>query len=332
MPPQNESEKHTTDSTETRSPSEIEMDALDALPQSIRRGRMVVGLILILAAIAVAVIIIEPPLSWKPAHKISNNFQLPPPAQITSPGNQPHIKLRYAPVITPQLYHLEIQQLNRYQCQNDPNHSCSANITLKTDVLIEHPKHPHNERDIFFSLKNVDVHVFDNDKEVSLASVDDMLGNNKGDNKKGVSVFSTLDDVRGMGTVITEDNINPQISRVLFILADAIHMIYQPLPENEVGTNATWSVTGMTNHTSTNHESWNEQILVKMNMDKDIISLESEIMLKNSPEHDIGKGNAHITMKDGIILQADVNLTRSSNSIEGSANSNEIAIHWKKTE
>ena len=332
MPPQTESEDHIVDSTDMRSPSEIEMDALDATPQAIRRGRLVVGIIIILALIAVAVIIIEPPLSWKPAHKRSNNYQLPPPAEIISQGNQPYIELRYAPVINPHLYHLNIQQLNHYQCHDNPNNACSTKVTLKTDVLMEHPKRHHTERDIFFSLKNVDIHVFDNDREVSLASVDDMLGNNKGDNKKGVPVFSILDDIRGMGTIVTEENVNPQITRVLFILADGIRMIYQPLPETAVGTDATWNIKGLVNDSKPSNEQWNENTHVQMKMDGENITLESSISLKSPHEQDIGKGNALVMMKNGIIMHADVNLTRTSNSIEGASNISEISIHWENAE
>ena len=63
-------------SSDDRTLSEQNLDALDALPSSRRRSAIILGIAGVLFAYCIIIIILMPPLSWKAEKKKQSNYRI----------------------------------------------------------------------------------------------------------------------------------------------------------------------------------------------------------------------------------------------------------------
>lgn len=207
---------------------EARLEALDATPQNRKRSAIILATMGILAIILVVVVIVMPPLSWKPPKKDVSKYHsvLSVATTAVEAGD---IRLSYASIEQPLRYRLTLEQKSQYAEDN------RTRTQLESDVVFTRPKRSYADGEIAFQLQEVSAHVFDGDREMTLASPGDLIA--------GISLYSKLDAQTGLGSVVPDANMNPQVKRVLFTVADALRFAWSPLPEAALGVGSRWTVT-----------------------------------------------------------------------------------------
>ena len=205
------------------------LEAQDVTPEAIRRGRMVVGLILVLFAAAIVVLVVMPPLSWKPPKKVKQNFASLASAELVEAGQGEMRSLAYAPMGEHVFYRLSLEQDTSYAQGNQ------MSSKLEGRLEIFRPKRQDLADTVGLKLHDARTFVKDGDKQIEMGESAEMLG--------GVSLFTRLDAQDGMGLAVPESNVNPQVARVMYVLTDALRDIWIPLPKTDVGAGGSWTVT-----------------------------------------------------------------------------------------
>ncbi len=200
-------------------------DAQDLSPTAIRRGRMVVGIMLFLGVVAIVVLILMPPLSWKPPKKQKQNFEPLSVVESVEQGAGERVSLSYAPVET-LVYAVELEQDTRYASDRVMHSALSGHLELHT------PQRKDLAETVGIRLKEAVMRVKDGERDIELGESGEMLS--------GVSLYARMDVHEGMGRAVPDSNINPQVARVMYILTDALRYMWPALPVESVGEGATW--------------------------------------------------------------------------------------------
>lgn len=208
---------------------EARLEALDATPQTRKRSAIILTTMAILAVILVVVVVIMPPLSWKPPKKDVSKYHsvLNVTTTAVEPGD---IRLSYASIESSRSYRyrLTLEQASQFSDER------RTRTQLESDIVFTRPERSYADGEISFQLQEVSAQVFDGDREVTLASPGDLLA--------GISLFSKLESQTGLGSVVPDANMNPQVKRVLFTVADALRFAWSPLPEVSLGLGSRWSI------------------------------------------------------------------------------------------
>ena len=181
----------------------------------------------ILAVVLVGVVVVMPPLSWKPPKKDVSKY--PSVVNVTTSVVEPgDIRLSYASIESPMTYRLTLEQRSEFsEAQRTRTH-------LESDVVFTRPQRSYADGEISFQLREVTADVFDGDREMELASPGDLIA--------GISLYSKLESQTGLGSVVPDANMNPQVKRVLFTVADALRFAWSPIPEGALGLGSRWMI------------------------------------------------------------------------------------------
>ncbi|GEM_PF-4300597 len=213
-------------SSDDRTLSEQNLDALDALPSSRRRSAIILGIAGVLFAYCIIIIILMPPLSWKAEKKKQSNYRILTEISQVEAGADAQTSLRYAPVTEKSAYTLKLRQTAQYQ------ENARTEVLLDADVIFTRPQRRETDDAIMVVFENVDVKVLDGTDAVELASIGGMLAD--------IGIYSRLGAREGLFTVVAEADINPQVARVLYVFADVLRQVWIPLPEETVGNKGGW--------------------------------------------------------------------------------------------
>lgn len=208
---------------------ERSLDALDAQPATRRRKVSILTLMGVLLAVSVVVVVVCPPLSWKSAKKDESGYHAV--ASVVGDaalGAMPLKALSYAHVgKAGAVYAFELTHASVIESSSKP-----VRARISGQIAFGHPTRHGQERALRFELLQVRTHVYDGDREVSLLSDGGMLD--------GVSLYTALDPVTGIGNMVPDANINPQVGRVLYIVADMLRYVWTPLLDRPVGDGGEW--------------------------------------------------------------------------------------------
>ena len=296
--------------------SETELDAQDAAPESVRRGRILIGVILVLAAVAITVLIIAPPLGWKPVQKQADNYRLSEAVQVVEHGSSASYELRYAPVVLPMDYRLHIEQKTDYE-----GHSTKANLDAVIRMMPWRGEAA--EHRVILKVNDVDVHIFDDGREVSLASAGAMLS--------GISLFSVLDETRGLGTIVPDANINPQVGRVLFMMLDSVRFLWPGLPEVKVGEGASWDWQGLSG--KDDDASMKARVHLSTQEGSPEISMDYGLHSKVSGQDvSVGGGHGRIRLESGTVEWGEFSLERKQSSGLVPFKHQTVNVTWSHTD
>ena len=284
-----------------------ELDALDATPSAIRRGRLVVGIMLALAVAAIVILIVMPPLSWKPPKSVKQNFESLSVAEAVQTGGGERISLAYQPVSDVLRYRVTISQSSVYAGGKPVNGVISADVELFV------PSRSDLADTVGIRLESVESHVKDGDGDVTLESAGGML--------MGVSLYTRLDPHHGMGRAVPDSNVNPQVARVLYILTDGLRDIWLPLPEEAVGVGGGWRVSSV----------GTQNLDVERRAETRVISVADGVSLETSYEFvrgggKVGGGKSSVLLRDGVVERGTVELKRDSALLDGGAQSQSVRL------
>ena len=271
------------------------LDKLDASPTAVRRGRMVVGVMLVLAIVAVIVLIVMPPLSWKPPKSIKQNFESVSTAEAVEPGADERMALFYAPIENSLHYRVRLQQDVTYASGN-PMHS-----TLAGRLEMFQPRRKDLSESVGMKLLNAQMTIEDGERPVELGESGEMLG--------GVSLYVRLDAHDGLGMAIPDSNINPQVARVMYILADALRNVWLPLPKEDVGLNAAWKLSEVTDRGG-NYSRRASTQLNSIHPDVQTKTTFELIHRDGNTERVAGNGEVTVLLKDNRVQSAKLVMTR----------------------
>ena len=307
-----DAESSETVSAESQELSEAELDHQDVTPEAIRRGRILIGVILVLLVSAIAMIVIAPPLGWQPAKRQMSNYRLPGAVVVMDSGSSDALALSYAPVTEVVDYHLDIEQKTDYE-----GHSTAAE--LHADVQMRPVLDSGDPHRIMLKVHGVDAHITDDGSEVSLASAGSMLS--------GISLFSVLDERRGIGTVVPDANINPQVGRVLYTMLDAVRLLWTALPDGNVGTGAVWEGRGMSDGEG--------KFFTEFRNTLSLAGGKPEIRMEYTLKHEehgtavsVGEGHGRVFLEAGCVKEGHLELNRTSGIDIGRSGNQVIKIDW----
>ena len=286
-----------------------DLDVLDASPAAIRRGRMVVGLILALGIVAVIVLIVMPPLSWKPPKSVKQNFESVSTAESVNPGEGERIALFYAPIEGSLHYHVKLQQHIEYHQGNPMRSSLEGRLEMFL------PRRKDLAETVGMKLLHARMVIEDGERPVDLGESGEMLG--------GVSLYARLDAYNGLGLAIPDSNINPQVARVMYILAYALRNVWMPLPQEDVGRNATWRLSDVSDKGG--HYSRRASTQLKF-VDPDIQTQTTFELIQRdgNTERVAGSGKAEVLLRDHRVQSAKLVMSRNVDALGSGVVSQQI--------
>ena len=303
------------DASASESAENARLDAMDALPENRRRSVIVLSVIAILIVTGLAVVIAMPPLSWTPQKEVKSNFYALQKVTDVEIGGRSGIELSYAPIVDKVVYHLELDQTTRYDSGG------TSHVTLHTDVELMRPGRRESEDAVQIQLSDVETHVFDGDREVTLASAGAMLA--------GISLYSRLASNDGLVSVVPDANINPQVARVLYILADAMRQIWQPLPKESLGRSAHWKI--VEDQESGIELAHRAEVHLGDAADGRY-ELVSDIQLFSDRKgvHGAGKGNSRVILQNGVVQEGQFVLEREGSVVDGGGQQQRVEVRMVK--
>ncbi len=290
-------------------------EAQDVSPSAIRRGRLVVGVMLLLGALAILVVVLMPPLSWKPPKKMKQNFEPISVVESVEQGaSDARVSLAYD---THEMsYAIELDQDTHY-----PDDKV-MHIHLDGLLDLNRPKRGDLSETLGIRLKDsVFVSVKDGDREIELGELGEML--------KGVTLYARLDAHDGMGRAVPDSDINPQVARVMYIVADALRYMWLALPGESVGVGAKWRLSDVED-SSGMYIRRAETQLTEVNESRFGNRIKTETAIELIERRDgnsvvIGSGKVVVTFKEGgIIERGKLTLTRQGGGDASGAQSQEI--------
>lgn len=199
------------------------LDALDATPENRRRSAVILSIVAVLFVAIVALMILHPPMS-KDVEKGNAHIYRVMTADVVS-STQTGDPIAYSPIESPQTYRMSLEQRAIYA------DDVQTRIVLDSDVILDKPQRS-VDLGVTIQLADVSADVFDGDEHVKLASPGRMLA--------GVSLYARLLPQTGLSSVVPDANINPQVARVLFTVADVLHYAWLPL-SSHISTGAEWT-------------------------------------------------------------------------------------------
>lgn len=199
------------------------LDALDATPENRRRSAVILSIVAFLFVGIVAIIIIHPPMS-KDVEKSDAHIYRVMTEDVVSSA-QTGDPIAYSPIESSQTYRMSLEQKAIYA------DGVQTRIVLDSDVILDKPQRS-VDLGVTIQLADVSADVFDGDEHVKLASPGRMLA--------GVSLYARLLPQTGLSSVVPDANINPQVARVLFTVADVLHYAWLPL-SSHISTDAEWT-------------------------------------------------------------------------------------------
>lgn len=205
------------DSPVSEAPSEAEidreearLDALDATPDNRRRSAIILTIVAVLFVGVMALIVTHPPLSHEKQQ--SNTAVYRVMTEDVVDGPQTGDALSYAPIESPETYHLWMEHKSQFQ------HTTS--VEIKADVIVDKPLRS-VDSGVTIQLADVFAEVYNNGNHVELASTGGMLA--------GVSLYARFLPQSGLSSVVPDANINPQVARALYSIVDVLHFAWVPL-------------------------------------------------------------------------------------------------------
>lgn len=204
---------------------EARLDALDATPENRRRSFTILTIIVVLLILTIVMVICYPPLSWNSKKKDSDNFRILSEITQNAVLSSSGVEAGYRAIVSEKRYRLKLTDKSFYAS------GATTRTDMTSEVLVDRPQRSVAEDAVTIQLANVEAHVFDGDKEISLAGAGRMLA--------GVSLYARLMPHEGLSSVVPDANINPQVARVLFIVSDVLHYVWGPLPER-IEAGAEW--------------------------------------------------------------------------------------------
>lgn len=305
-PQETESSSENSSLPDDRTLSEQNLDALDALPSSRRRSAIILGVAGTLFAFCLIILIIMPPLSWKSEKKKQSNYRVLTEISQVEAGPNAQALLRYEPIIEKTAYRLKLNHSAQYE------KDVRTEVLLEADVVFTRPKRRESEDAIMAVLEDVHVKVLDGTDEVKLASIGEMLAD--------IGVYSRLGAQDGLFTVVPEANINPQVARVLYVFADVIRQIWIPLPEEPVGNKGQWHF----KDTDTTMPYFRDS-QVSFEVKGEHVTLDVTTGLFSQADGQQGNGKSHIELRNGRVIEAEIDHHHNQKPTEGSASS--ISFH-----
>lgn len=283
---------------------ESQLDALDASPQAVRRGRIVLVTIAILFVVAIVTIIAAPPLSWKPPKSDKNNYAtLSRATEIQRGAAAPSESyvISYSPIVAETRYAFRLEQTTTYDGDKLPRPS--TRTTVEAELRLTHPVRKDFEDDsVSMRFFDVSVHVFDSDSEVPLASAGSML--------EGISLYARIEKNHGLGRAVPDANVNPQTARVLLVIVDAFRNIWSPSPAQGVGRGDSWTVTPLSDR---DNRIQRRAVSTVQSIDAHDARLETTVTLVSlgaGGEREVGRGKVWTHHRDGRIVEGHMELTR----------------------
>ena len=186
------------DSPVSEAPSEAEidreearLDALDATPENRRRSSIILTVVAVLFIGVMALIVTHPPLSHEKQQ--SNTAVYRVMTEDVVDGPQTGDALSYAPIESPETYHLWMEHKSQFQ------HTTS--VEIKADVIVDKPLRSVGSG-VTIQLADVFAEVYNNGNHVELASTGGMLA--------GVSLYARFLPQSGLSSVVPDANINPR--------------------------------------------------------------------------------------------------------------------------
>ena len=288
--------------------NESENTSEDAQVQEELASHRLVGLFigsaLFLAIATLVIIIVMPPLSWTPEKEVQSNFRAVATLENLNPGNQPQYLLRYHTIEKDVVYAIQIEQESTYK-------SGKARVSIQADVTLSRPERRDTDDTIAITLSNVEVHAYDGDSEIQLASAGAMIA--------GISLFARLDAQTGIGTIVPDANINPQVARVLYIVSDVLRQVWIPLPSEKIDVNASWTVRDLGQNdyvrTSNVRVTQASQRAQTLEMTPDLMAKRADTL------QSVGSGKSIIERVEDAVTEATIDYARTQPVFEGGATS-----------
>jgi hypothetical protein len=146
---------------------------------------------------------------------------------LISQGTGELYEHQYAPFNEKRSYAIKLQQITKY-VENGDTHSVRTTIKANARIQVE----PKRSDRVFLSFDSFEIHVYKDDVEVDLVSVESLMA--------GIVLEQSFGEQMGMGRAEPLVRINPQVGRVLFLLSDMMRIIWSPLASEAVGAKAAW--------------------------------------------------------------------------------------------
>ncbi|MBQ9394939.1 MAG: hypothetical protein IJU23_05420 [Proteobacteria bacterium] len=286
-----------------------EVEGESEVPENLRVSRIVLVSIVTLFLFAVVTVILIPPLSWSPQKGVKSEFHAVSVAENVKNGAEPVVALAYKPFAVDGKrdvelkYSLHLKQTTYYEGVT------SVSIDMETEVVINRPGRRHREEEVDIRLENVVIHLFDEKTEVPMSSTGAMI--------EGISVRALIEPKGGMSNVIPPaTKINPQAARILFIVADALRQVFLPLPEGEIGENATWEL-----RDAAGLDFIRRGRVTATEVSSKGAKLRTEFSLYKAGKADaeVGRGEISSIMSEGLVEESDIHYRRTHALFEGGA-------------
>ena len=280
---------------DAESPSEAEArlndleEAQDAAPATRRRMFSVLTVMALLFVALIVVVVAMPPMGGYGTKKKSGNYRML--ADVVAVGQSGNASsLAYAPITDEAGYRFELSQASRYD---------ASNATTKTEIagdLVFVRDGGNDELRVQFS--RVEPHVFDGTTPVDL---------NVGHLLEGVSLYTRIDARQGVGSVLPDADTNPQVGRVLFIVADLLRYVWIPLPgaphEGALG----WTFEDLEKSPASRRGT-----VVRTARGEDVVLTTDYVMTESGGEDAVtrqGTGRVTVVLRDGDVRSAEGTLT-----------------------
>lgn len=154
----------------------------------------------------------------------------PEGVSLVSAGEGSLFVQRYRAFETRESYAIELEQRTAY-LQGEKEHLVRTSIQANAHIQVEQGR----ANRVFVSFDNFVIHVFDNERELALRTVDSLMS--------GVVLEQSFSPQLGLGRAAPLVRINPQVGRVLFFLSDVMRSVWSPLATEAIGGNAKWEFT-----------------------------------------------------------------------------------------
>lgn len=295
-------------------------ESSDEVPENLRVSRIVLISIAVLFLFTVVTVILIPPLSWSPQKGTKSQFHVVSVVEHVERGLTPSIDLSYLPLVgegkerNVAKYAAHIEQTTSYK------EGAFVRIDMVANVVISKPSKRNQDEEIDIELEDVDLHLFDGEREVPMASTDALI--------EGISVRAVLDLKGGMSSIIPPaSKINPQIARILFTVSDAFRQAFLPLPEGEIGENASWELRDVEG------KDYMRRGEVKaLDVSARGARLETEFSLYKVAEPDtvVGHGKIRSLISGGVVEESVIEYNRTQELYEGGATGQTMTMSFRR--
>ena len=277
------------------------IDGHDELsPESRRRARMILAVAAVLAVVAFVMLYFIPPLSWTPQKEVRSNFRPVATVVHVEPGASAQHALSYAQLSSPIFYEMEVEQKTHYD-------KGDTRVIIRAEVEIKVPERRDTDDTVAIVLDHVDAHAYDGDEEVRLASAGAML--------ERIALYARIEAQGGLGTIVPDANVNPQVARVLFILGDAFRQAWPPLPSEKLADGGSWQ----TEDTASDGPGRRSRIVLH---DRGNGGYGLEVrtsLVRKGTDAELGNGRMEIELENGLVRSASVDYSRHDAVIVGGA-------------